>query len=111
MRKTREAYPASFRQQIVELVQAGRKPVELAAEFGCHVTTIRAWVRSSCGPDKKHGTSANMSSTAALNAAERQELLELRRRLKQVETERDILAKATAWFSNNSVTMPKASTH
>ncbi len=38
-------YPAQFRQQIVELVQAGRKPSELAKEFGCHVTTILSWVR------------------------------------------------------------------
>ena len=31
----------------------------------------------------------------------RQELMELRRKLRQVQMERDILAKATAWFANN----------
>jgi len=36
-----------------------------------------------------------------LNSNERQELLELRKKLKRVEMERDILAKATAWFANN----------
>ena len=37
-----------------------------------------------------------------LSAAERHELIELRRRPKQVQIERDILAKATAWFAGKS---------
>ncbi len=96
-------YPAQFRQQIVELVQAGRKPSELAKEFGCHVTTILSWVRHA-------GQSSTPSDAAPLNAAERQELLELRRKLKQVQMERDILAKATAWFAHNGAPMSTAST-
>ena len=28
-------YPAEFRQQIIELVAAGRMPAEIAREFGC----------------------------------------------------------------------------
>lgn len=96
-------YPAQFRQQIVELVQAGRKPSELAKEFGCHVTTILSWVRHA-------GQGSTPSDAAPLNAAERQELLELRRKLKQVQMERDILAKATAWFAHNGAPMSTAST-
>ena len=45
MPKPKPPYPAQFRQQILELVQAGRKPSELAKEFDCHVTTILNWVR------------------------------------------------------------------
>lgn len=41
-------------------------------------------------------------SQGPLNAAERQELIELRRKLRQVQMERDILAKATAWFAGKS---------
>src|SRR5215210_3270703 len=33
MPRTHAPYPAEFRQQIVELVRAGRKPFELAREF------------------------------------------------------------------------------
>jgi hypothetical protein len=40
-----------------------------------------------------------------LSATERQELVELRRRLKQVQMERDILAKATAWLLSGLVTL------
>ena len=95
-------YPLQFRQQMIELVAAGRRPSELAREFGCHETSILGWVRAS----KEAGgvPPTGSSSSAALNAAERQELVELRRKLRQVQQERDILAKATAWFANNTTT-------
>lgn len=89
-------YPAQFREQMVELVRAGRKPGELAKEFGCHATSILNWVRQS---DAANGTAP--ANPAALSVSERQELMELRRKLRQVQMERDILAKATAWFANN----------
>lgn len=94
---TKPPYPAQFRQQMVELVQAGRKPGELAKEFGCHITSILSWVR------KAQPSSGVVSPTDAspLSAVERQELMELRRKYHQVQMERDILAKATAWFANN----------
>ena len=37
-------YPAQFRQQMIELVAAGRRPSELAKEFGCHETSILSWM-------------------------------------------------------------------
>jgi transposase len=37
-------YPTAFRQQMVELVAAGRRPSELAKELGCHETSITSWV-------------------------------------------------------------------
>ena len=42
---------------------------------------------------------------------ERQELIELRRKFKQVQQERDILAKATAWFAAKSEKTPMSSTN
>ena len=41
-------------------------------------------------------------ATDALSSAERGELARLRRQLRQVQMERDILAKATAWFAAKS---------
>jgi transposase len=83
---------------MVELVRSGRTPSDLSKEFGCHVTSILSWVR------KAGGSGATMlpADVAALNAQERQELIELRRKLRQVQMERDILAKATAWFAGKS---------
>ena len=81
---------------MVELVRAGRKPGELAKEFSYHPTNILGWVRLA---DEANGVVPSQSG--ALNAAERQELMELRRKLRQVQMERDILANATARFTNN----------
>jgi transposase len=39
---------------------------------------------------------------AGLTTAEHEELVRLRRQLKQVQTERDILAKAAAWFAHKA---------
>jgi len=41
----RRIYAPEFRQQMVELVRAGRKPVELAREFSVAEQTIRNWVK------------------------------------------------------------------
>jgi transposase len=44
-----------------------------------------------------------------LTSAEREELTKLRRELKQVKLEREILAKATAWFAREADTTPEKS--
>lgn len=93
-------YPAQFRQQMVELVYAGRKPGELAKEFNCHVTSILSCVRHSGGIVPTATQAVGQSQP--LSVVERQELIELRRKLRQVQMERDILAKATAWFVGKS---------
>ena len=41
MGKTRAPYPAVFRQQLIELVEAGRTPAELSREFGVTAQTHR----------------------------------------------------------------------
>ncbi len=40
MREKNKPYSEQFRLQVVELVKAGRKPRELAMEFGCHESSI-----------------------------------------------------------------------
>ena len=44
MRKKRPPYAPEFRRQMVELVQSGRTPEELAKEFEPSAQTIRNWV-------------------------------------------------------------------
>lgn len=96
------AYPPEFRQQMVELVALGKCPKQLSKEFGCHYTSIQTWCRAAGVPIRSNQANAlAATSISSLSAIERQELLELRKKLKRVEMERDILAKATAWFANN----------
>ena len=100
-------YPAAFRQQMVELVRAGRSVSDLAREFGCNASSIHAWMKAAGGLDGSGATSGD----APLSMNERQELIELRRRFKQVQQERDILAKATAWLAGKSEKTHMSSTN
>jgi transposase len=97
MPRTRPPYPAEFRQQIIELARAGRSPAELSREFGCTAQTIANWIGAAGRDTRRLKPAAD-----ALSSAEREELTRLRRQLRQVQMERDILAKATAWFAAKS---------
>ena len=44
MPKTHLPYPAEFRQQMMELVRAGRTPAALSREFQVTAQTIQNWV-------------------------------------------------------------------
>ena len=79
---------------MVELVQAGRTPAELSREFGVTAQSIAAWVAQAAANSGKPVRGKDM-----LSSAERDELTRLRRENKRLQQERDILAKATAWFA------------
>ena len=88
MPRTRGAYPPEFKARMVELVRAGRSPESLAKEFEPSANAIRNWAQQA---DRDEGRRSD-----GLTTAEREELRRLRRELKQVKLEREILAKATA---------------
>jgi transposase len=97
MPKSHAPYPAEFRQQIVELANAGRTPVELSKEFGPTAQTILNWLAQAARDAGKP-----LPGKEGLSTAEREELARLRRENRQLKMERDILAKATAWFARKS---------
>lgn len=102
MPRTRPPYPAEFRRQMVDLVRSGRTPEELSREFEPSAQAISNWVRQA---DRDAGR-----RTDGTTSAEREELVRLRRELKTVRQERDILAKAAAWFARESKATPNGST-
>ena len=56
MARTRSAYPAEFRRQMVELVQAGRSPEQLARAFDPTAQSIRiGWHSPSVTPVEATG--------------------------------------------------------
>ncbi len=83
---------------MVELVRAGRTIAELAEEFEPTENTIRTWVQQA---DRDEGMRDD-----GLTKDEREELRRLRRELRQVKQEREILAKATAWFARETGSIP-----
>jgi len=80
---------------MIELVRAGRTPEDLAREFEPSAQAIRNWVVQG---ERDEGRRAD-----GLSTAEREELRRLRREIRRVREERDILAKATAWFARETV--------
>ena len=85
-KKHRQPYPSEFREQMVALVRAGRTPDELAAEFEPTSQTIRNWVRQA---DVDEGRRSD-----GLTSSEREELRRLRREVKNLRIEREILGRA-----------------
>lgn len=93
-----KSYPPEFRQKMVELVRAGRTPAELAHEFEPTAKSIREWVAQA---DRDAGKRKD-----GLTTEEREELRRLRKENKQLKLEREILAKATAWFARETESIP-----
>jgi transposase len=98
MSKSRPPYPAEFRRKLIALVRAGRSPDELAKQFEPSAQTIRNWLAQA---DRDEG-----KRTDGVSSAEREELSKLRREVRQLKLEREILAKATAWFARESGSIP-----
>ena len=98
MPRTRPPYSVEFRQQMVELVKAGRSPEELSREFEPTAQTIHNWVKQT---DLDGGVRSD-----GLTTSEREELRELRRENKRLRVEREILKKAAAWFAQESDSVP-----
>jgi transposase len=91
---SRPPYPSEFRRQMVELVRAGRTPEELAEEFEPTAQSIRNWVVQA---DRDDGRRAD-----GLTSAEKEELARLRREVRQLREEREILKKAAVFFARET---------
>lgn len=96
MSRSHTPYPPEFRRQIIELVALGRNPEELGREFKVSGQSIRNWVKQA---------QLNVGKRKdGLTSAEREELTRLRRENRQLKMEREILAKAAAWFARETDT-------
>ena len=94
MPRTRNPYPAEFREQIVALAHTERSVEDLAREFEPCAATIHGWIKQG---DRDGGRRID-----GLTSQERDELRRLRKENRQLRQERDILAKAAAWFARSN---------
>ena len=99
MARSHPPYPPEFRRRIVDLVRSGRGPESLSREFKVSAVTIRKWVEQA---DLDAGR-----RTDGITTHEREELNHLRRRVRVLEEEREILKKAAAWFAKETTSGPK----
>jgi len=94
--RKRRAFSKDVKADAVRLVQAGGKTIaEVTQQFDLTESALREWV-------KRAEADAGQGPPEALTTAERAELVELRKRLKRAEMERDILKKATAFFAREN---------
>jgi transposase len=88
-------YSLEFRQEAVRLLRSsGRSIPQLARELGCSPQSLRNWARQIDVDDGK---------AAGLTTDEREELGRLRRELRVVTEEREILKKAAAFFATDGI--------
>jgi transposase len=99
MPRTHQPYSPEYRRRILELARAGRSINELAREFEPTAETIRQWVKQAALDDGLRSD--------GLTTSEREELNGLRRENRVLREEREILAKAAAWFAQETGTTPK----
>ncbi len=94
-RRSRRQFSEEFRVQAVRLVlDEGKSVGAVARELDLTASALRQWV--------ERGRAERSGGKTGLTAAERDELARLRKELRIVTEEREILKKATAFFAKQS---------
>jgi transposase-like protein len=95
-RRKRRAFAPDFKAEAVRLCGVGDRSIgQIAADLDLTETALREWVKRA-EVDGVGGTAE------ALSSDERAELARLRRDVKRLQMERDILKKATAFFAKDN---------
>ena len=95
--RKRRKFTPQFKAEAVQLVLSTGKGVgQVAKELDLTETALRRWLQ------RAEAEGASTPSSGALDDAERSELAELRRKVKRLEMEREILKKAAAFFAQES---------
>jgi transposase len=93
-KRPRRSFTKEFKAEVVELVrQPGNSSASVARDLDLTETAVREWVKQAEIDD---GTRDGLTSS------ERAELAQLRREVRVLREERDILKRATAFFARET---------
>ena len=96
MARKRRHFTREFKAEAVRLCKVGdRKIGAVAKDLDLTETALRAWVQQA-------EIDVGKGPPEALTTAEREELSRLRKQVKRLEMEREILKKAAAFFAKES---------
>ncbi len=96
MTRKRRSFTDEYKAEVVNLIiEQGRPVRQVCQELGLTESSVRRWVQLA-------EIDAGRGPEGALTTAEREEFRRLRRELKEVRMERDLLKKATAFFAKES---------
>jgi transposase len=94
MPRTHPPYPPEFRLEAVRLVREGGVPVpRAAADLGVAPQTIKNWA---------YQTEIDTGLREGVTTDERDELRHLRRRVRVLEQEKEVLKKAAVYFAGET---------
>jgi transposase len=95
-KQKRRHFTPEYKSEVVELFRkSGKTAGEVSRDLGLTETSVRAWIRQAEIDEGK-------GPAGALTTAEREEFSALKREVKTLRLERDILKKATAFFAKES---------
>ncbi len=97
MPRTHPPYPPEFRTEAVRLARGSDRSIPaLAADLGISSEALRHWLR-------QDAADAGRGQPGELTTDEREELRRLRRAVKVLQQEREILRKAAASFAQETL--------
>lgn len=89
-----QAHPPEFRQRAIELAREHAKPLaQIAKDINISETCLRRWLRQA---------EIDAGRLEGLSTEERAELVKLRREIRVLKMEKEILGKAAAFFATES---------
>ncbi len=95
-KRKRRSFTKEYKAEVVGLIRkSGKSVTVISRELGLTPTAVRRWVEQA-------EIDSGGGPAGALTTAERDELAALRKRVKTLEMEREILKKATAFFVKES---------
>lgn len=87
-------YDNDFKLMIVDLLKSGMRTKQLSEEYGLHSSVINRW-------RQEYNSRGGDFSKKEITSVENQEIIALRKELRDVKMERDILKKAVSIFSKS----------
>lgn len=95
-RRQKRKFTKEFKSEVVRLVlEEGKSVAEVARDLDVLVNSVHGWV-------KQAKIDAGQGPDGALTTAEKEELTRLRKEVRELKLEREILKKATAFFAKES---------